>query len=239
MTRSWHFKANLVMLASLGIVSLAGCSDETLAERKKACNDYVNYGVLREGEKPQCVAEEQTFRKAASELVAADLQQMYPALVNDAKAISASATKADLTGYRPLPLRVKDPTFFDNSDEAATSWPAMLDLENVTLNAPNESNRQWRISGNRAGDSEAPWGFDLDGFRPAASSQIENLCTIFNSLTTPGCKARVYVKNSADADSDLGNLVAVAVEFTPPPKDEAYRTLLENEMSRWTPKVPK
>ncbi|WP_132528328.1 hypothetical protein [Rhizobium sp. BK376] len=232
-------RANFAILISLGVAILAGCSDDTLAERMKACADYVNYGVLQNGEKQHCLADEQTFRKAAGELVAADLQQIYPALVNDAKAISASATKADLKAYPPLPSSVKNPTFFDNTEGTATSWPATVDLENVTFNPPDDTNRQWQISGNRAGNPGEPWVLDLEGFGPTQSNQIENICGLLDSAAAPGCKAHVYVRDIADSGGDLANLVAVAIELTPPPRDEAYQTLLGNEMARWPPRQSK
>ena len=232
-------KSKFIVLALLAIVTLAACSDDTLAERKKACAEYANSGILPEGETQHCLADEQTFRKAASELVATDLQQMYPALVNDAKAISASAAKPDIAAYPALPSSVKDPIFFDNAEGAAKSWPAALDLANVTFGAPDNTDRQWQILGNRAGDPEAPWVLDLDGFGPATSSQIEHLCAAFDSNIVSGCRARVYVKNIADGDSDLEHLVAVAIELTPPPRDEAYQTLLGYEMARWPPRQSK
>jgi hypothetical protein len=230
------FKSKFAILIPLGLLALAGCSDDTLAERKKACAQYANSGVLPNGETQRCLTDEQTFRKAAGDLAAADLSQMYQALVNDAKAISASTGKADLTSYPALPLAVEDPTFSDNAKGAAKGWPAALDLANVTFGAPDNVDRQWQIRGNRAGDPEAPWMLDLDGFGPTASSHIESLCAAFDSNTVSGCRARVYVKNIADGDSDLEHLVAVAIELTPPPRDEAYQTLLGNEMALWPPR---
>lgn len=234
MTSSWRFKANLVMLAALGIVPLAGCSDDTLAERKKACTDYVNYGVLQDDEKQQCVADEQTFRRAANALVATDLREMSTDLTVDAAEISASRSKADLTAFVALPASIGNQLIFDNTDEIAKRLPASVDLVRVTFGAPSNANRQWQISGYRAGQPDDVWVLNLDGFGPTQASRIENNCGLFAySSFGNGCRARVYIKAISPIDPDLKEMVAVAVDLKPPSGDEAYQALLANEMSRW------
>lgn len=214
---------------------LAGCADE-LAERKKACSDFVKYEVLQQSDIQRCRDEEGVFRSAAIKLVEADLAQLYPALVNDAKAISASATIAELASYSALPLSVENPILIDASDEIAKSLPATVDLVQVTFDPPGDTNRQWQISGYRAGKPDDVWVLDLDGFGPNESSRIENSCSLLSySAPSPGCRARVLVKATSGTGDDPKNLVAVAIELVPPSRDEAFQTLLGNEMTRWPP----
>ncbi|TAZ86173.1 hypothetical protein ELH72_24420 [Rhizobium ruizarguesonis] len=215
---------------------LSGCSEDGLAERKKACADFVKYEVLQEGDTERCNDKEDVFRKAASALIAADLQGLYPALVDDAKAISASATYVDMASYPALPVSEEAPILIDASDAIAKSLPATVDLSQVTFDPPSETNRQWRISGYRAGKSDDIWVLDLDGFGPTQSSRIENTCSLLSySAGSPGCRARVFVKATSGNGDDLQNLVAVAMELTPPSRDEAFQALLANEMTRWSP----
>ncbi|EJB04815.1 hypothetical protein Rleg9DRAFT_3674 [Rhizobium leguminosarum bv. trifolii WSM597] len=215
---------------------LSGCGKDELAERKKACADFVKYRVLKESDTQRCSGEEGVFRKAASELVAADLQQLYPAMVDDAKTVSAYAKNDDLASYPALPLHIENPIFVDGSDPIAKSWPATVDLVQVTFDPPSDTNRQWQISGYRAGNPEDTWVLNLDGFGPNESSRIENNCALLSySSASSGCRARVFIKATSGTDDDLRNLVAVAIELTPPSREEAFQALLENEMIRWRP----
>jgi hypothetical protein len=214
---------------------LSGCGEDEFAERKMACADFVKYGVLQESDIQRCRDEEGFFQSAASKLVEVDLKQLYPALVDDAKAISASAKNAELASYPALPLSVENPILIDTSDAIAKSLPATVDLVQVTFDPPSDTNRQWQISGYRAEKPEDAWVLDLDGFGPNESSRIENTCALLSSAASSGCRAHVFVRATSGIDTGLQNLVAIAVKLTPPSTDEAFQTLLANEMARWQP----
>jgi hypothetical protein len=228
----------LALLASLLVLS--ACTKDELADRKRACSDYVKFSVLVASEGDRCVHEEEIFKAAAGKITDREVENIYPILMEASRRMAASSSRLDKASFPALLPNVPAPgPFIDRQN--TTNWHAAIDLGHVTFDAPTQDpdfqRDWWEISGNRSGRPDDLWNLKIVGIGPYDFESLETVCQLLAySQTAEGCKARVYTDLDKEGIvPDLHELSVMAIDFIPPTRDEVRRVLLDSELGRWPP----
>lgn len=236
MRARWPTQASVFV--GISLLALASCSEDELASRKHACADYVKFEVLGQGDRSQCVADEQTFEAAAEKMSSRMAENVHPILAETARRTAASASKITHTDYIELPNGVDH---LSASVGGARLPPHFyLDIKQVTFDPPTDKgdtpHSTWQIGGYRKTTLEDWWKLDISGIGPHDFEQANDVCPMLAySSTLQGCGARLFVDAEPGTIPEMPELKVMAIEFAPPTIDQTRQTLLENEMARWRP----
>ncbi|RUM18432.1 hypothetical protein EFQ99_33105 [Rhizobium vallis] len=228
----------LVLLA--GLLVLSACTKDELAERKRACSDYVKFGVLPKSDGDRCVYEEGIFKAAAETITDRQVENIYPILIEASRRMAASSSRLDKTSFAVLSSDIPAPGPFIDP-QSSTTWHAAIDLAHVTFDAPTQDpdfqRDWWEISGGRSGRPDDLWNLKIVGIGPYDFDGLETVCQLLAySQSAEGCKARVYIDlDKKSIAPDLGELGVMAIDFIPPTRDEVRRVLLDSELEHWPP----
>ncbi len=237
--RSVLTSALVSIAASLSLMLLSSCSKDELARRKHACADYVKFKVLEKGDVQRCITEESFFKAAAKIIADRETENIYPILLEDTKRMALSSSRLDKTSFKELPPKIARPDLF--SDELSTmNWHVAVDLSSVMFDAPNHNpnlkSDWWEVSGVRTGEENNFWNLKIIGIGPYDFAGLETICPMLAYFRSAhGCTARLYVDVDSDSNPSFPDLAVMAIDFTPPTKDEVREILMEKEMWRWQP----
>lgn len=229
------FRSPVVTVVALLVLS--ACGDDPFKQRKIACDQYVKHGHLTANEGQACYTEKSLFEMGALGEVADDMQRWYPRILRGAKKLNAHAKTYDKSEHRPLPLGTYL-YWLDGEADKSKDWRYMVQLQNVNISPPSRDSLlegrylKWTLHGEREGEKGSHF-YSIMGVGVYALQELDFSCSVFIARKSvgKGCQAKVYL--DAVDGVPFTEITVMAIELTPPSKEEAFRTLMEDQMYFW------
>jgi hypothetical protein len=233
------FRAAIGSLIAVATIQLLGCNDP-IASQKNSCGRYVQDGYLAANETEDCLVDINVFRAAAQKSIIRPGETILSHLLIAQERLGANAAQYDKTKHQK----------WENSrgtliggllldDDADKEWRYFIDLENVTISPPRQTedglDPDWKISGRRASTPDDFWSLPIFGVGSYALTEAE-ICDILEyTRENRGCRARIYL-DKMDVNEGISELGVMAVDFQAPSLEDIQGALLEIEMLGWRQK---